>query len=169
MSISMYSASVPAFARLLANMNQWLDAARVHAEAKKFDPAVYLTLRLTPDMLAFPRQIQIASDAAKGCVARLAGQEVPSWPDDETSLEQLAARIARTRDFVLSVPAEAFNGSEDRDIVIPRRDAEPRRFKGETYLHHFAMPNFYFHATMTYALLREAGVPLGKADYLGAL
>jgi len=169
MTISMHSASVPGFARLLANMGNWLDAARAHAEVKKFDPAVYMTLRLAPDMLPLPRQIQICSDAAKGCIARLAGQEVPSWPDDETTLEQLAARIARTRDFVLSVPAEAVNGSEEREIVIPRRDAEPRRFKGEFYLHHFALPNFYFHATTTYALLRQAGVPLGKMDFLGAV
>ena len=167
-SITMHSASVPAFARILTNMHNWLEAARAHAEAKKFDPAVYLTLRLAPDMLPLPRQVQIASDAAKGCVARLAGQDAPSWPDDETTLEQLAARIAKTRDFVLSVPAEALVGSETRDIVIPRRAGEPYRFKGEDYLRHFALPNFYFHATTLYALLRHAGVPLGKADFLGA-
>lgn len=165
--ISMHGASVPAFAKMLTNMLNWLEAAKAHAEAKKFAPDVYLTLRLAPDMLPFTKQIQIASDAAKGCVARLAGQDVPKFDDTEASLDELAERIRKTRDYVLSVPAEALAGSEGREITIPRRTGDPLRFDGLTYLNHFALPNFYFHATTTYALLRHAGVPLGKMDYLG--
>ena len=166
-AISMHAASVPVFAKMLGNMLNWLEAAKAHAEAKKFSPDVYLTMRLAPDMLPFTKQIQIASDAAKGAVARLAGQENPSYEDNEASLDELVARIKKTRDFVLSVPAEAFNGSEDREISIPRRSGDPLKFDGLNYLRHFAQPNFYFHATTTYALLRHAGVPLGKNDYLG--
>lgn len=166
--ISMHGASAPVFARMLGNMLNWLDAACAHAEARKFSTDVYLTLRLAPDMLPFPKQIQIASDAAKGCVARLAGQEPPKFEDNEATLEQLAERIRKTREYVLSVPAAAFEGSEGREISIPRRGGEPLKFDGLAYLQNFALPNFYFHATTTYALLREAGVPLGKGDYLGA-
>ncbi|KQV48162.1 hypothetical protein ASC95_19595 [Pelomonas sp. Root1217] len=165
--ISMHAASAPVFAKMLGNMLTWLEAAKAHAEAKKFSTDVYLTLRLAPDMLPFPKQIQIASDAAKGCVARLGGQEIPKYEDNEASLDELAERIKKTRDFVLSVPADAFAGSEEREIVIPRRSGDPLKFDGSTYLRHFALPNFYFHATTTYALLRHAGVPLGKSDYLG--
>ncbi|WP_457442151.1 DUF1993 domain-containing protein [Roseateles sp. P5_E4] len=165
--ISMHAASAPAFAKMLGNMLTWLEAAKAHAETRKFSTDVYLTLRLAPDMLPFAKQIQIASDAAKGCVARLGGQEIPKYEDNEATLDELAERIKKTRDFVLSVPAEAFAGSEEREIVIPRRSGDPLKFDGSTYLRHFALPNFYFHATTTYALLRHAGVPLGKSDYLG--
>jgi len=168
MTISMHSASAPAFARMLGNMLNWLEAAKAHAEAKKFDPAVYMTLRLAPDMLPLPRQIQIASDGVKGCMARLAGLPVPSWEDKETTLDELAERLRLTREFVLSVSADALDGSETREIEIPRRDKPPFKFSGEDYLRHFVLPNFYFHATTTYALLRHAGVSLGKMDYLGA-
>lgn len=167
MTISMHSASAPAFARMLANMLNWIEAAKAHAELKKFDPAVYLTMRLAPDMLALPRQIQIASDGVKGCMARLAGLPVPSWDDNEATLDDLAERIRRTREFVLSVPAEALVGSESRVIEIPRRGKDPMVFSGADYLRDFVLPNFYFHATTTYALLRHAGVPIGKSDYLG--
>lgn len=166
--ISMHAASVPAFAKMFDNMLRWLDAAKAHAEAKKFSTDVYLTLRLAPDMLPFTKQIQIASDNAKGCVARLAGVEIPKYEDNEATLDELAERIRKTRDFVLSVPAAAFEGSEGREITIPRRSGDALKFDGLTYLRAFALPNFYFHATTTYALLRHAGVPLGKNDYLGA-
>ncbi|NCT83898.1 MAG: DUF1993 domain-containing protein [Comamonadaceae bacterium] len=165
--ISMHAASAPVFARMLDNMLNWLDAARAHAEARKFSPDAYLALRLAPDMLPFTKQIQIASDAAKACVARLAGQDIPRYEDNEATLDELAQRIRKTRDYVLSVPAQAFEGSEDREISVPRRSGEPLRFDGLSYLRHYATPNFYFHATTAYALLRQAGVPLGKADYLG--
>lgn len=166
-TISMHTASAPAFAKMLGNMLNWLEAAKAHAEAKKFSSDVYLTLRLAPDMLPFVRQIQIASDAAKGCVARLAGQDIPKYDDNEATLDDLAERIRKTRDYVLSVPAEAYEGSEGREISIPRRTGEPLKFDGSGYLRHFALPNFYLHATTTYALLRHAGVPLGKGDFLG--
>ncbi|RTL33800.1 MAG: DUF1993 domain-containing protein [Burkholderiales bacterium] len=165
--LSMHAASAPVFAKMLGNMLVWLDAAKAHAEAKKFSTDVYLSLRLAPDMLPFTKQIQIASDAAKGCIARLAGQEAPRFEDNEATLDELVERIRKTRDYVLSVPAADVDGSEGREITIPRRAGDPLKFDGSTYLRHFALPNFYFHATTTYALLRHAGVPLGKSDYLG--
>jgi uncharacterized protein len=166
MPLSMHSASAPVFVQMLGNMDAWLDKAAAHAEAKKFDTSVYLTLRLAPDMLPFPKQIQIASDNAKGCVARLAGIDIPKYEDNEASLAELKARIAKTIDFVKSVPAENFTGAETRAIELPQRNRDPLRFDGETYLKHFALPNFFFHVNMTYALLRHAGVDLGKLDYL---
>lgn len=167
MSITMHSASVPVFARMLANMTVWLDKAEAHATARKFDPAVYLASRLAPDMLPFTKQVQIACDAAKFCVARLSGSEAPKFGDDETTLQQLRDRIRRTADYVSTVPAASIDGSEAKDIVVPRRDA-PITVKGEVYLKQFALPNFFFHATTVYALLRHNGVELGKGDYLGA-
>ncbi|MDE1951106.1 MAG: DUF1993 domain-containing protein [Burkholderiales bacterium] len=166
MSLSMHSASAPVFARILGNMLTWLDKAQAHAEARKFDAGNYLGLRLAPDMLPLVKQIQIASDTAKGCIARLAGQEVPKWEDTEDTLDDLRARIRRTIDFVQSVPAPQVDGSDGREIVLAMRQGE-LRFSGEDYLRHFALPNFYFHATTTYALLRHAGVELGKRDFLG--
>jgi hypothetical protein len=163
----MHAASVPVFQRMLGNLLNWLDKAEAHAQARKFSPDNYLALRLAPDMLPFLKQIQIASDNAKGCVARLAGQEVPKWDDTENTLADLRARIRRTLDYVASVPAAAFEGSETREIVIPLRNRDPLVFTGEDYLRHFALPNFYFHVTTAYALLRHAGVELGKGDYLG--
>jgi uncharacterized protein len=166
MSVSMHTASVPVFTRMLGNMLKWLDKAEAHAQARKFDPNNYLALRLAPDMLPFVKQIQIASDGAKGCVARLAGQDVPKWDDTEVTLDELRARIRRTLDYVQSVPAEQVDGSEQREIVLAMRQGEVR-FSGQDYLLHFVLPNFYFHATTAYALLRHAGVELGKRDYLG--
>ena len=168
MSISMYTASVPVFTKTLGNMLSWLDKAQAHAEARKFDPSVYLTLRLYPDMLPLPAQIRIAGDAAKGCAARLAGKDAPVFEDNETTLEQLSERIRKTLAYLDTVTAKDIDGSEQRDIVIPRGNREPRRFKGEFYLKHFALPNFFFHATTLYALLRHNGVELGKADFLQA-
>jgi hypothetical protein len=167
MSITMHSASVPIFVRQLGSMLAWLDKAERHAEARKFDSANYFGLRLAPDMLPFGKQIQIATDGAKGCVARLAGLEVPKWDDNEATLDEFRARIRKTIDYVQSVPAAQIDGSEAREIVLPVRVGEPLRFSGEAYLKHFALPNFFFHATTAYALLRHAGVELGKRDFLG--
>jgi len=167
MSISMHSASAPVFIRMFTNLLTWLDKAEAHAAARKFDAANYLGLRLAPDMLPFTRQIQIASDAAKGAMARLAGTEMPAWEDNEASLADLRARVQKTIDFVKSFSPAQIDGSEAKPITIPRRTGEPLQFDGETYLKHFALPNFYFHVTTTYALLRHAGVELGKGDYLG--
>ena len=165
MSISMHSASVPVFVRNLNNVLAWLDKAQAHAEAKKFDTANYLAMRLAPDMLPFIKQIQIASDGAKGCVARLAGEEIPKWDDTEVTLDDLRARIRKTIDYVQSVPAARFDGSEGRAITITLRTGDVK-FDGQRYLEHWALPNFYFHVMTTYNLLRHAGVDLGKPDYL---
>jgi hypothetical protein len=168
MSISMHSASVPIFARMLGNLTRWLDKAEAHAQARKFDPAVYLSARLAPDMLPFTNQVQIACDAIKFGVARLSGVEAPKFADEEASLADLRARIRKTLDFIESVPASKIDGTEDKDVVVPRRDGS-MTLKGEAYLKHFVLPNFFFHVTTAYALLRHFGVELGKADYLGPL
>lgn len=168
MSISMYSASVPVFTKTLTNMLTWLDKAEAHATAKGFDTAVYMTSRLAPDMLPLPSQVRIASDSAKGCAARLSGQDNPVFEDNETTLDELRQRIRKTLAFLETVKPAAFEGSEEREIVIPARNREPRRFKGEAYLKHYALANFFFHATTLYAVLRHNGVPLTKGDFLGA-
>ena len=166
MSISMHSASVPIFVRMLNNMLAWLDKAEAYAKARKFEPSNYLGLRLAPDMLPFARQIQIASDTTKNCVARLAGMEPPKWADDEASLDELRARIKKTIEYANSVPAAKIDGSEAREIVLPMGPGRTVTFTGETFLKGFSLPNFFFHATMTYALLRHNGVDLGKRDFL---
>ena len=168
MSLTMYSASVPVFVRMLGNMLNWLDKAEAHASARKFDSLNYLGLRLAPDMLPFSRQIQIATDGAKGCVARLAGVEVPKWDDTEATMAELRARVLKTIDYVQTFSAAQIDGTEEREILLPTRQGDPLRFNGEAYLKHFVLPNFYFHVTTTYALLRHGGVELGKRDYLGA-
>jgi len=167
MSLSMSAVSVPAFVRTLTAMLAWLDKAQAQAEARKFDTVNYLGLRLAPDMLPLTRQVQIASDGVKGCVARLAGMDVPKWDDTEASLDDLRTRIRKTLDFVQSVPAAQLDGTEDRVIVLPMRAGDVS-FSGQSYLLSFVLPNLYFHATTLYALLRQAGVPLGKKDFLGA-
>ena len=168
MSISMHSASVPVFVRMLGNLDSWLAKAEAHALAKKFETGVYLNARLAPDMLPFTKQIQIACDGAKFGVARLAGVDSPKFEDNETTLAELRERIAKTVAYVKSVPAAQLDGTEDKDVVIPRRDGS-MTLKGEFYLKHFVLPNFFFHVTTAYALLRHNGVELGKGDYLGAL
>ena len=168
MAMTMHSASVPIFVRMLGNLIGWLDKAEAHAKARKFDTGVYLASRLAPDMLPFTNQIQIACDAVKFGIARLAGIEAPKFEDDEASFADLRARIRKTLDFIQSVPAAQIDGTEAKDVVVPRRDGS-MTLKGEVYLKHFVLPNFFFHVTTTYALLRHNGVELGKADYLGAL
>jgi hypothetical protein len=168
MALTMHSASVPIFARMLGNLAAWLDKAEAHAQAKKFEPAVYLTMRLAPDMLPLLTQIQIACDTAKFCVARLAGVDSPPFADDEKSLDDLRQRVRKTIDYVQSVPAAQIDGSDGRGISVPRRTGAIT-MTGEAYLKHYALPNFFFHVTTTYALLRHSGVELGKMDFLGAL
>ena len=167
MTISMHSASAPIFTKMLTNMLTWFDKAEAHAAARKFDAANFLGLRLAPDMLPLTRQIQIASDTAKGAMARLAGQEVPKWEDNEASLADLRARVKKTIDYVMSFERGQIDGSEAREITIPTRNGDPLKFDGESYLKHFVLPNFFFHMTTAYALLRHAGVEVGKGDYLG--
>lgn len=166
MKLSMHSASVPVFVRTFEAMLKWLDKAQAHAKARRFSPDNYLTLRLAPDMLPFTKQVQIASDMAKGCCARLAGHEVPAWPDDEATLDALRARVRRTLEYVAAFTPAQIDGSDEREIVLPMRSGDPLRYAGEFYLKHYVMPNFFFHATTAYALLRHAGVELGKRDFL---
>ncbi len=166
MSISMYDACAPRFASMLRNLDAILGKAQAHAAAKKIDPAVLMSARLFPDMLPFVKQVQIATDHAKGAVARLAGVEVPRFEDTEQSFDELRARLAKTIAFVESFSAEQFDGSEDRDISL-RAGGKDLAFKGMPYLIGYAIPNFYFHLVTAYNILRHHGVEIGKGDYLG--
>jgi uncharacterized protein len=167
MTISMHQVSVPALERTLENLKGILDKAAAHAEARKIDPAVLLQSRLFPDMFPLLRQVQIAGDFAKGIAARLAGQEVPKYEDTETTIEQLKARIDKVLTFVRAIPPAAIDGSEEREIVLTMR-GNTVTLKGQAYLINIGLPNFYFHATTAYAILRHNGVEIGKADFLGA-
>ncbi|MBL8380353.1 MAG: DUF1993 domain-containing protein [Burkholderiales bacterium] len=169
MAISMYQSSAPVFIRMLGNLSAILDRAQAHADAKKFDSAVYLPSRLAPDMLPFSKQVQIACDAAKGCMARLAGVEIPKHPDTETTLAELKARIATVIEYVKSFKPEQIDGTESKEIVLKLGPKQDRilNFNGVQFLQGFAMGNFYFHVTTAYALLRHQGVEIGKSDYLG--
>jgi len=167
MSLSMYQASVPVFMRQLRNLSALLDKGLAHAGATGLDPAELVAARLAPDMLPLSSQVQIASDNAKGCAARLAGIEVPRWEDKEQTLAELQARIARTQDFLQGFEPGQIDGSETREITLKLRDREVK-FSGQDYLLSFALPNFFFHMVTAYDLLRHKGVPLGKRDYLGA-
>jgi hypothetical protein len=162
----MYQASVPVFTRMLENLSAILGKAAAHAEAKKIDPAVFINARLAPDMFALARQVQIASDAAKGCVARLAGVEVPSYPDTETTFPELQERVAKTIAFVKGFTAQQIDGSEERTCILKVRGDE-MKFRGQDYLFKLSIPNFFFHVTTAYDILRHNGVELGKMDYLG--
>lgn len=168
MAYSMYQASIPVLARGLQALSAFLAKAETDLAARKIDPAVLVSSRLAPDMHPFSRQVQIACDMAKGGAARLAGIEAPSYADTETSFEELRARIAKTLDFVQSVTEAQFEGAETRAITIktPFRDLN---FTGEIYLPMFVLPNFYFHCTAAYLILRHNGVPLGKMDFMGAI
>lgn len=167
MSISMSSASVPVFKSMLGNLDHFLVKAAAHAAAKMFDPANLLAARLAPDMLPFTRQVLIACDASKLGIARLSGVEAPKFDDTESTIEQLRERIAKTLAYFDTVPAEKIDGTEDKDITFPvGRDGATRTMKGEAYLKHWVFPNFFFHVTTAYALLRHNGVELGKTDYL---
>jgi len=166
MSISMSQASAPRFARMLKNLSAILGKAQAHCEARKIDPLVLTGSRLYPDMFPLSRQVQIACDAAKGAVARLAGTEIPKHEDTEKTLEELQARIAKTLEFIAGVKAAQIDGSEEKEIVIKLRGTDTA-FKGAAYLMGFAWPNFYFHVATAYNILRHNGVELGKADFLG--
>jgi uncharacterized protein len=166
MSLSMSQASIPLFVQMLTAASGVLDKAAAHAAAKKVDPSVLLNARLYPDMFPMVRQIQIATDQAKGCIARLAGMEVPAYPDTEASFDDLKARIAKTIDFVKGVGAAKIDGTEDKTVTIPL-GPQQREFKGQAYLLNFVLPNFYFHLATAYNILRHSGVEIGKRDFLG--
>jgi hypothetical protein len=166
MSLSMYQASTPVFVRGLTNLRAILRKARNHAEAKKIDPAVLLASRLYPDMHPLTRQVQIACDAAKFCAARLSGVEAPSFPDTEATFDELEARIDKTVAFVKQVEPAQTEGSEERVVTLklPNTTLELKR---ASYLLDFALPNFYFHLTTAYGILRHNGVEIGKFDFIG--
>jgi len=166
MKISMHQASAPRFANTLRNLSAILDKAQAHCESKKIEPAALTQARLFPDMFPLTRQVQIACDTAKGAVARLAGVEVPKHEDTEQSFAELKARIAKTIDFVQSVGAAKIDGSEGREVVLKMRSGEVK-FTGLQYLMGHAWPNFYFHVTTAYNILRHNGVDIGKRDYIG--
>lgn len=169
MSISMYKASVPLIGQMLGSLDAILDKAVAHCETKKIAPEVLLNYRLAADMHPLTRQVQMVSDQAKGVVARLAGIEVPSFPDDEKTFADLKARIAKTLEFVNSVAADKIDGSEDKEIVMKFSPTFEMKFSGQQYLLHFFMPNFYFHTSTAYNILRHAGVELGKRDLMGKI
>jgi len=168
MAMSMYQASVPVFARMLTNLRAILNKAAAYAQARKIDEAVLLNARLFPDMFPLTRQVQIACDFARGTAARLAGREPPAFEDTEKTLAELVARIDRSLDYIRGIAAGEIEGSEGREIVRPIR-GEPKKFTGLNFLIQYALPNFFFHATTAYAILRHSGLEIGKADYIGQL
>jgi hypothetical protein len=167
MTITIHQASVPVFVQGLKGLKGVLAKAAAHVETRKLDPDALLKARLFPDMFPLLRQVQIATDFAKGCAARLAGEEVPAWDDAETTFEDLIARIDRAVAYVEGLDPARFENAEDRDITLTRR-GETSVVKGLAYLQGQAQPNFFFHLTTAYAILRKNGVEIGKKDYLGA-
>jgi hypothetical protein len=168
MSISTYEISIPVLSRGLSNLSAILDKAAAHAAARKYDSSVLAQLRLYPDMHPLARQVQIACDTAKGAAARLAGVEVPKHEDTEATLDELKQRIAKTVDFLKTVTAAQIDRDEGRAIEIKFPNGA-WKFTALSYLTDFVLPNFYFHESMVYALLRKSGVEIGKMDFLGPI
>ena len=190
MPLSMYQVSVPVFIQMLDGLAGCIDKALQHAARRNYDPAVLATTRLTADMMPFAQQVQVATNHATGAPARLAGLELPALGDDERDLDQVKGRIARALVFLRTITPRQIDGTEDKEIVLPKRarvrhielaglapiaqdqypmNLYPMTFRGQDYLLRFAMPNFYFHVTTAYNILRRAGVDIGKHDYLGQL
>ena len=165
MSLSMFTATVPPLKLMLKNLSAVMSKAEAAIEAKKIDPSAFLGARLFPDMLNFTKQVQIASDNAKGAAARLAGVEIPKFEDNETSFAELHARIDKTIAFLDTLTEAQFEGAAERKIVLTLRE-RTLEFTGAEYLTTWAQPNFYFHVTTAYALLRHNGVEIGKSDYM---
>lgn len=166
MTISMYNASVPVFKQLLSALNAiLLKAEQRMSNEMKLETLLHASL--FPDMFDFTRQVQIATDFAKGVAARLAGQDVPVYEDNETTFEELQARIAKTLQFISSITPEEINGSEDREIITRPGTPKEKKFNGESYLLHYGLPQFFFHITTAYAILRNNGIEIGKRDYMG--
>ena len=186
----MYDASVPVFVQMLESLSGCIDKALAHAHKRNYDPAVLATTRLTVDMMPFAQQVQVATNHATGAPARLAGLELPVLGDDERNLDEIKSRIERALEFLRTIQPHQIDGTEDKEIVLPKRprlrhlelaglaplaqdqfpmNLYPMTFKGKDYLLRFAMPNFYFHVTTAYVILRRAGVDIGKHDYLGQL
>ena len=169
MSQSIHDVTVPTLLRAINNLAAVLDKGRSHAESEKIDPTVLLAMRLYPDMFPLTKQVQIASDNAKGCVARLAQLEPPKYDDSEASFAELRARLERTAAYLKSIQPQQFAGADERPVVLkfPQRSLNFRN--GWDYLLAFALPNVYFHCTTAYGILRHAGVRIGKGDFLGAV
>jgi hypothetical protein len=163
----MYQASVPGLIRMLGNLSAILDKAAASAESRKIDPAVFIGARLSPNMFPLARQVQVAADTAKRAAALLAGVEVPSFPDTESTFPELKARIEKTVAFLKTFKAEQIDGSEDRTITLPMGQGK-LELTGQAFLFNFVLPNFFFHVATAYAILRHNGVEIGKGDYLGA-
>jgi hypothetical protein len=165
----MSQASLPAFELGLNALSAVLDKAAAHAAAKKIDPAVVLGWRLAPDMFALTKQVQVTCDQAKNGSARLAGIELPKFDDAETTFDQLKERIAKTLAFLKTLDKAAIDAAAEREIIFPLGGQNKGQMKGADYLNHFVLPNFYFHLTAAYAVVRNAGVDVGKRDFLGAI
>jgi uncharacterized protein len=168
MPLSMHDVSIPVLVRGLNNLSALLDKGAASAEARKIDPSVLINARLAPDMHPLSRQIQIASDSAKGAASRLAGVETPSWPDTETTFPELKARIKKTVEYLEGFKADQIDGAEDRSIMLNLGGGEIA-FSGRDFLFSFVLPNFFFHVTIAFAILRHNGVEIGKRDYLGGV
>ncbi|HET8745531.1 MAG TPA: DUF1993 domain-containing protein [Ramlibacter sp.] len=166
MTMSMYGASIPVFQHMLRNLAHILDKGEASAQARNFDPSALTTYRLAPDMLPFTRQVLIACDAAKLCAARISGVEAPKFEDKEATFPELKERIRKTLDYLETVPAGAMDGTEDKQITFPAGRDRTLTMSAQAYLTTWALPNFFFHVTTAYAILRHNGVDLGKADYL---
>jgi hypothetical protein len=166
MTISVYDVTVPVFTRMLTNLLAVMDKAEASAGERKFDTLVFSDMRLSPDMIPFRGQVMIATDHAKGCVSRLAGKPIPSWPDEEKTFDELRARIRKALDLLATVTPEELAGSEDRDVTL-KLGGKDVTMNGLVYLTERALPNFFFHVTTAYAILRHGGVAVGKRDYIG--
>ena len=169
MPYSLYQSCIPVFQRSLTAFSAIIDKAAAHAEAAKFDPAIYVTMRLRPDMFSFARQVQTFCDNAKNASARVAGVEPPRFEDNEASLDELKTRIQRTLDLLAKVDPAAIDAGAGREIVFPAGRNLKAKMLGADYIAHYALPNFYFHLVTAYDILRYAGAPIGKRDYLGAV
>jgi uncharacterized protein len=168
MSVALYDVSIPIFTLSLNNLATILDKAASHADEKKVDPKALPATRLIVDMLPLSAQVQIACDTAKGAAARLAGVEIPKHADTEATISELKARIAKTLEFIRTIKPEQMQGAETREVIL-QFPGSTLKFNGLNYLTNFALPNFFFHVTMAYALLRKNGVELGKRDFLGPI
>lgn len=167
MTSPMYTTSVPVFQQMLGSLQVILQKAQAHAAEKKVEDQVYLQARLAPDMFNLIRQVQIAADFAKGISARLAGVDMPEYQDTEATFEDLQARLSKTLEFINSLTAAQFEGSESREIVLRPGTPKEKKLTGHAYLLGYGLPQFFFHVTTTYAILRHHGVELGKRDYMG--
>ena len=167
MPVSLYDASVPVLRQLLTSLSELLAKAEAHAAEKKIEPAALLQARLFPDMFPLARQVQIACDFAKSIPSRLAGIEVPAYDDTEQTFEQLQARIAKTLALIDGIDPASFAGSETLQIVLRPGTPKERTISGQSYLFNYGLPQFFFHVTTAYALLRHNGVEVGKKDYMG--